>query len=379
VTGTVFNVPIGVHPIKFKVSQTTNWGTHWLNGYMSSMGQIVNQYPIMNLEGELLKPAKKDKKAPMLIPNEQTSTPRPPQKGRFVSVGFYYNWNVSWIFDPLSKNWRYSYRQRWSQGARGWAWNNRYYRKVLSHDATEGETFASYSYYPNGNVWSTVKGTLSFYDKEGWFGIKHTDKDWMCNQGLNNDAYNNNSWYNYKPCNDNNGYSRNKSWQTYAYLKEAKWLIYSNRYKYFFYYMYTIPKNTTKSAIYVASEYTSTFKITAKGTAITLKNILKQNVNAVYEKQFKKALKSKDTITFEVNSSKSTFITALINYKDKDGKIILLSADKYMDCGKGQIEKRINTLYSRVNSAPLITLLSGKAQFYVGQNKKKMKCTVKLP
>ena len=46
---------------------------------------------------------------------------------------------------------------------------------------------------------------------------------------------------------------------------------------------------------------------------------------------------------------------------------------------KTQRQKKIHTIYSNINNAPMITLLSGKAQFYVGQEKTKIKCTVKLP
>jgi hypothetical protein len=380
VHGTVFNVPIGVHPIKFRIQTTTNlaWMSSWF--YSSTPWGSGSSYPMMDVEGELIKPAKKDKKALVIIPKDETSTARPQKKGRFVSTDYTYSYPYTYTYSPSSKSWRYQYRTSWSQGSNPWAYTSMNYRKLYEHDATVGETFARWTYYPNGSVWASVKGTLSFYDAEGWWGFKHTDSDWNCNQCLTVDSYNNSSYCKMKKCNDNNNYTKNKWWQKVANMTQSKWLKFKHVYSYFYFYMYTIPKVTKKSAIYFATENISTVKITAKGKSITQKKSWKHDVNAVFESQYKKALKSNDTITFEVDSGKlNAYLTAVINYKDSKGIIRLLSADKYMDCGKGQDQKRITTLYANVNNAPMITLLSGKATYFVGQEKKKIKCTVKLP
>ena len=111
-----------------------------------------------------------------------------------------------------------------------------------------------------------------------------------------------------------------------------------------------------------------------------MKKAKRHEVQGVFEKDFKKALKSKDTITIEVDSGKKVaFLTGVINYKDSTGKIRLLSADLYMKCGKGQQERRILSKYTHVNAAPLITLLSDRAKYFVGTGAKKVKCTIKLP
>jgi len=380
VTGTVFNVPIGIHPIKFKVINTTN--INWMKKYFYSNSSWGRMYAMMDVEGEILKPAKIDKKAPLIVPKDETSEARPAKNGRLVSTGYYYSYPYTYTYNHKSRQWRYTYRMPWSQYNYPWSYTNYGYRKVHSHDATEGETFAMYVYYPNAKIQATFKGTLSYYDKEGWWGIKHTDEDWMCNQGLSVERFNNNSYYKLKQCSTNSGYTKSKGWRNIAGLTQAKWLTYSHQYKYFFWQMYTIPKSTKKSnsAIYISPNAKSTIKITAKGKTITLKNAVRNEVNGVYESQFKKALKSKDKITIEVDSGKqNAWITGVINYKDSTGYVRLLSADLYMKCGKGQETLRIKTQYSEVNIAPLITLLSDRARYYIGKKEKKIKCTITLP
>lgn len=379
ITGTVFNVPIGVHPIKFKLTTTSN--SYWQVGRIWSNGSWGRQYPMMDVEGEILKPAKKDKKAKIIIPKDETSMARPNKQGRYISTNAYYTYPYSYTWNPKTKGWRFQFRTPWAMWHYAWAyWGSPWYRKLQFHDATVGETFA----YPVYNQWgnqAATKGTLSFYDSEGWWGFKHTDKEWNGNQGLNVSSYNQNSWYKLQPAWDNNWYQQNKTWKKYANMTESKWLTYKHYYRHWFYIMYTIPKVEQKSAIYFATEYESTVKIKAKGKTFTTKKANRQNVTFIKESQYKKKLKSKDEIVFEVDSGKkNAYITALINYKDSNGIVRLLSADKFMICDKKtQRQKKIHTIYSNINNAPMITLLSGKAQFYVGQEKTKIKCTVKLP
>ena len=380
VTGTVFNIPIGVHPVKFKVTTTTNMG--WMQGRFSSSGTNGRQYPMMDVEGEILAPAKKDKKAKIIVPKDETSIARPAKQGRFISTSVYYTTPVSYTWNPESKGFRYQYRTPWGYYNSAWAaWGSPSYRKLQFHDATVGETFNMWTYNYYGSQ-SALKGTLSFYDRAGWWGFKHTDKEWMCNQELHSPS-STYTWYNKKkPCIDNDStYAKNKSYIKYAKMTESKWLTYSHWNRYYFYVAYTIPKVETKSVIYFATEFESTVKVTAKGKSITTKKANKQNITLVNESQYKKTLKSKDKITFEVDSGKkNAYITALVNYKNSEGNVVLLSADRYMVCDKKkQIEKRITTLYSNINNAPMITLLSGKAQFYIGQEKKKIKCSITLP